>query len=98
MGGSHRVSAAQMQNFFVTHRKSTAAEAIADVGSIVKCIEKRKQEETETAVEETQKSNDGDSKKTNKTNADQPPAVQCQSGGKNVEARTVHVHIHSSDP
>merc|ERR1712032_915665 len=91
--GSNRVSAAQLQNFFVTHRKCTAAEAIADVGSIVKCIEKRKDQEA--AAEEAKKP--GKEVEGQKTNADQTAAPQCQSGGKGAEARTVHVHIHSSD-
>jgi len=90
--GSHRVSAAQLQSFFVMHRKCAAAEALADVGSIVKAIEKRKDEE---ATNEAQKDPaEADEKtKTGTTEAVQGENLKTAS----VEARTVHVHIHSSD-
>merc|ERR1712228_956592 len=97
--GSHRVSAAQLQGFFVTHRKCTAAEAIANVGSIVKCIEKRKQEEVAEETKEPAKNDDGAKTKAVASDATQGNSTgkQGNSSGQGVEARTVHVHIHSCD-
>merc|ERR1712066_875642 len=43
--GDRKVSAAQLQSFFVSHRKCTAAEAIADVGAIAAAIDRREEEE-----------------------------------------------------
>merc|ERR1712054_393057 len=70
--GSHRVSAAQLQSFFVTHRKCTAAEAIADVDSIVTAIKKRAEEEAPKESQEP--SQEADGKKQEK-----PPVLQGQS-------------------
>merc|ERR1719336_2781718 len=95
--GSNKLSAAQLQSFFVTHRKCTATEAIADVGSIVKAIEQRAQEEAAKVATQAPEA-------AVMTNTGAPEAVQGQSGRKaqhvtaaGPEARAVHVHIHTSD-
>jgi len=94
--GSHRVSAAQLQGFFVTHRKCTAAEAIADVGSIVKCIEERKQEEVADETKEPAKNDDAKPKAV-ASDATQGNSTGKQGNSSGNSARTVHVHIHSCD-
>merc|ERR1711972_1156974 len=45
--GERKVSAAQLQSFFVTHRKCSAAEALADVGAIAVAIDQREKDEAD---------------------------------------------------
>lgn len=97
--GSHKLSAAQLQSFFVTHRKCSAAEAIADVSSIVKAIEKRAEEE-EAAKEPQKVSGEADDsgKKGSPATVEGGHGVKTQSKTSSGDAaRTVHVHIHSAD-
>ena len=69
-----KVTAAQLQSFFVTHRKCSAAEALADVGSIVAAIDQREKDE---AGEKDQEA----SKKPSGSASDQEAATDAQPKG-----------------
>jgi len=92
--GDRKVSAAQLQSFFVSHRKCTAAEAIADVGSIAAAIDTREEE----AAKETESSGAKDA-------AEKPAQPKSVSDGAAPavgktsdasEAKAVHLHVHTS--
>jgi len=87
--GERQVSAAQLQHFFVTHRKCTPAEAIADVGAIAVAIEDHIKE---GAGNEAKKPNEEAPAPKNKP--------QQAVGTEEIEkfdsavSKNVHVHIH----
>lgn len=82
--GEHQVSAAQLQHFFVMHRKCTPAEAIADVGAIATAINDRAKEEVESEVKKP------------KEEVQAPKSMQQQAAEKTQAANGVDniVHIH----
>merc|ERR1712046_148991 len=84
--GEHQVSAAQLQHFFVTHRKCTPAEAIADVGAIVASIKERAKEEVDNEVKKPEE-------KASAPNSVLEKVVETQEVGSAV-GKTVHIHVH----
>merc|ERR1712012_1521838 len=93
--GDRKVTAAQLQSFFVTHRKCSAAEAIADVGAVAAAIDKRKEEKTEESAKPTESSEGGDSaKQSHGSKGKVPQKVHTEAA---AEAKAVHVHIHACD-
>merc|ERR1739844_820751 len=90
--GTEQVTAAQLQSFFVTHRKCNAAEALADVGSIVQAIHQKKRERAAqgTTVDVADKSA-AERSASGKAEVKQPVAAKGQ------DERVVHVHVHTSD-
>jgi len=100
--GDRKVSAAHMQSFFVSHRKCTAAEAIANVGAIAAAIDKREEEEAA-------KQADSSGSPAAEAKADEDSAEEGKGGGggkrptvcktnASTEGKAVHVHIHTSGP
>jgi len=101
--GDRKVSAAQLQSFFVSHRKCTAAEAIADVGAIAAAIDKRAEEEAAKQAESS--GAEASAGKPAKDSAEPAEGSSGggshQMGGKAVAAsdgKAVHVHIHTGSP
>jgi len=103
--GDRKVSAAQLQSFFVSHRKCTAAEAIADVGAIAAAIDKR--EEEETAKQADSSGAEAADAKAAKDTAERCQGSSDSSGSRkstgcktdtSSEDKPVHVHIHTSAP
>merc|ERR1719414_1111606 len=99
--GDRKVSAAQLQSFFVSHRKCTAAEAIADVGAIAAAIDRR--EEEEAAKEEATAVSAAASGKPKEQGAEISPGsspgggIPATSNSIAVgEGQAVHVHIHTA--
>jgi len=90
--GDRQVTAAQLQSFFVSHRKCSAAEAIADVGAIAAAIAKREQEDADAKAEAAE-AKEG-AKPAAKPAEGAAPAV-CKTGASN-DGKAVHVHIHTS--
>merc|ERR1740129_708517 len=97
--GDRKVSAAQLQSFFVSHRKCTAAEAIADVGSVAAAIDKREEEE---AAKETASSGVKAAGSSTRDLTEPPTSISdsgAAPGGKTngaSEGKVVHVHVHTS--
>jgi len=91
--GDRKVSAAQMQTFFVSHRKCTAAEAVADVGAIAEAIDKREEEES-AKVEKKQE----EAPETPKPGTQSTPNPSTPNKGESTpnEGKVVHVHVHTS--
>lgn len=83
--GERQVSTAQLQHFFVTHRKCTPEEAVADVGAIAAIIDERAKEEEK----ESNKSKPDDST-SEPSNPKAQRSSEVQDSGK-----TVHVHVHT---
>jgi len=88
--GDKQVTAAQLQSFFVMHRKCTAAEALADVGSIVKAIDQKKQEG------DAQEITTGADKSAEATSAPGEAQATQPAAAKRQEEKVVHVHVHTS--
>merc|ERR1712217_465871 len=84
--GEHQVSAAQLQHVFVTHRKCTPAEAIADVGAIVASIQERAKEEADNEVKKPKE-------KASAPNSVLEKAVETQEVGS-AAGKTVHIPVH----
>jgi len=84
--GERQVSTAQLQHFFVTHRKCTPQEAIADVGAIAAVIDQREKEEAAQNPKDESKNDPVTSKK-----AERIEAAEDKSVGK-----AVHVHVHTA--
>jgi len=82
--GERQVSTAQLQHFFVTHRKCTPEEAIADVGAIAAVIDERAKEEEE---KDSNKSKPKDAS-SEPPNQDKQKTSEAQDNGK-----TIHVHV-----
>jgi len=91
--GERKVSAAQLQSFFVSHRKCTAAEAIADVGAVAAAIDKRMEEEA-TKVDKP-KTQDAPIVPGSSPGGNSPAAVGSTALG---EGQALHVHIHTARP
>jgi len=94
--GDRKVTAAQLQSFFVSHRKCTAAEALADTGAVAAAIDKREEEE---AAKKTESSDD----KATAAKHAEPSSSACGSGkptgdkaNAKSEGKVVHVHVHTS--
>ena len=85
--GERQVSAAQLQHFFVTHRKCTPEEVIADVGAIAAVIDEREKEEAAQNPKDESKNDPATSKK-----AERIEAAEHKSVGK-----AVHVHVHTAN-
>jgi len=101
--GDRKVSAAQLQSFFVSHRKCTAAEAIADVGAIAAAIHKREEEE---AAKKSDSSVSGAEAAEPKAEEGQGSSGSGNGSGRSTgcktdtssEGKAVHVHIHTTSP
>lgn len=83
-----KVTAAQLQNFFVKNRKCTAVEAIGNIDQIVEALKRREQEEAEKIAGVGEK--DGASDKKDGVIAPSENTV-AKAGGSSKE---VHVHVH----
>merc|ERR1719414_700654 len=96
--GDRKVSAAQLQSFFVSHRKCTAAEAIADVGAIAAAIDRR--EEEEAAKVEAPGAPAATPGKPKEQDTEISPGIspgQSPAASRSLAAgagQAVHVHIH----
>jgi chaperone BCS1 len=99
--GDRQVTAAQLQSFFVSHRKNTAAETIAAVGAVAAAIDKREEEEAakkeDSPAAKAGATPDGEcEKKLPGSNPGGSGAARGQ-GGAPSEGKVVHVHVHTSD-
>jgi len=90
--GDRQVTAAQLQSFFVSHRKCSAAEAIADVGAIAAAIDKREQEDADAKAETPEAK---EAAKPAAKPADGAEPAGCKTGAAS-DGKAVHVHIHTS--
>jgi chaperone BCS1 len=88
--GERGVSAAQLQHFFVTHRKCTPAEAIADVGAIVIAMDDRLKEEAE------KDSNAPKDESPEQKGPQTTPAI-TEPAKANANGKVVHVHVHAAE-
>jgi len=100
--GDRKVTAAQLQSFFVSHRKCTAAEAIADVGTIAAAIDRREEEEAAkveapavSATTQGQPKKQGTEISPGISPGQSPAASRSLAVG---EGQAVHVHIHTDRP
>jgi len=102
--GDRKVTAAQLQSFFVAHRKCSAAEAIADVGAIAAAIDARKEEESAQQAEGSHAKDAGKAGQESGAESGRGSS-SCSSGSKpgngelgtGIEHKAVHVHIHTSE-
>lgn len=92
--GERQVTAAQLQSFFVSHRKCTAAEALADVGAIAAAIEKREAEEGEKDAKEDQKHAADSASPPTGGATDKKGMDRGARPATGVDGNAVHVHVH----
>jgi len=106
--GERKVTAAQLQSFFVKQRKASAKEALGAVDAFVTSLEEREKENaSDAAAKEAVAKAAGDegkqpAKKPSK-NRTQPegkpaagePATACSGGTGSSGSQAVHVHIHT---
>lgn len=88
--GERNVSTAQLQHFFVTHRKCTAAEAIADVSAIAASIDERQKDEEKQAKDATQAAAEGQNPTPQNGGK---PSTKNESGQS--DGKSIHVHVHT---
>lgn len=88
--GDRKVSAAQLQSFFVSHRKCSAAETLADVGAIAAAIDRRQEEESQTETKVATQSGNSPPQPTQ-------GSVANKSAVAGVPTKSVHVHVHTGD-
>lgn len=94
--GERRLTTAQLQHFMVTHRKCSAAEAIADVGAIAAALDERAKEEAgkdaaDAGEEEEAKDDKEKAGAKRRERAVGKEATGAGPGG------AVHVHIHAGE-
>eukprot|EP00928_Gymnodinium_smaydae_P098331 TRINITY_DN911_c0_g1_i4.p1 TRINITY_DN911_c0_g1~~TRINITY_DN911_c0_g1_i4.p1 ORF type:complete len:548 (-),score=115.00 TRINITY_DN911_c0_g1_i4:220-1863(-) len=92
--GDRVVSTAQLQHFFVTHRKCSPAEAIADVGAIAATIDERAKEENEQKAD---KETDGGANQDVVTKTEGAKVQHASSKVGENGGKTIHVHVHSAE-
>merc|ERR1712225_192219 len=95
--GERKMSTAALQHYFVSQRKATAEEAIANVGLVVEAIDERMLEE---AASKEEKEDDPKGGAKGGAKGGKGKAAKKKSGGQggNSPGQQIHVHIHTDEP
>lgn len=97
------ISTAVVQHFFVTQRRHTVEEAIANVGAVVKDMEdreKRQQDELHDAEEEVaEKEQDEDGEEDDEDGEEDSKATMegAAAAPEAARATVIHVHVHQHE-